>query len=281
MSLVAGLCVFGILTFFKPFDLHIFSFLELVKLTTIYGFATLIVTAVVTVLLPKILPSIFNDSHWTVLHEIIAYILLLTLVALANTAINTFVYRTNFSLFDFLSMLGMVLGVGVLPVCLGVVVKQKQLFKKFEMAATETQKLLSTHSATRVPATPTPPTTIKLSGTNRNEVLEIQPEELLLITSSDNYVEIYFLNRETAQKVIFRNTLKTMQTALSSYPQFYRCHKTNLVNVKKVRHISGNAQGLKLEVEGIKNLVPVSRNLTTAIKEKLKILAVTPQNAGH
>jgi DNA-binding LytR/AlgR family response regulator len=145
-----------------------------------------------------------------------------------------------------------------------VVVKQKVLLKRYEAAARETEALVTVTKA------PAQVGLIKLIGTNRNEELQIEPERLLLLTASDNYVEIFFIEAVKIKKQLFRNTLKTMESAMSNQPQFYRCHKAHIVNLKKVIHVSGNAQGLKLEIEGLSELVPVSRNLTTQIKERLK-----------
>jgi hypothetical protein len=279
MSAMAGLCVFGILVFFQPFGLHELSTQVLLKSTSIYGLATFAVSALVVFVFPLLLPSVFDERHWTVAHEIGTYVLLLSLVAVANVVINGVLYDNHFSLDNFLSMLMMVVGVGILPVTIGVLVKQKILLKKFETAATTTDALLiSGNSSTKAPNLGH---LVRLCGTNRNEVLELMPNHLLMITASDNYVEIYFEENDGIQKKLFRNTLKAMENAVANHPQFYRCHKAYIVNLKKVVHISGNAQGLKLEIEGFKNLVPVSRNLTVEIKEKLKVLAATSPKAGH
>ena len=45
-----------------------------------------------------------------------------------------------------------------------------------------------------------------------------------------------------------------------------RCHRSHLVNLKKVKNISGNAQGLKLELINQSEMVPVSRNYIPIIK---------------
>ncbi len=264
MSVVAGICVFGVLTLLKPFSLHELATPVLLKTTGIYGLATLVVTALVVFVLPRLLPSVFAESHWTVAHEIVAYLFILSLVAFTNLIINIHLYNNTFSLENFLSMLTMVLSVGILPVVIGVVVKQKVLLKRYEAAARETEALVTVTKA------PAQVGLIKLIGTNRNEELQIEPERLLLLTASDNYVEIFFIEAGKIKKQLFRNTLKTMESAMSNQPQFYRCHKAHIVNLKKVIHVSGNAQGLKLEIEGLSELVPVSRNLTTQIKERLK-----------
>ena len=55
------------------------------------------------------------------------------------------------------------------------------------------------------------------------------------------------------------------------FPQFFRCHKSYLVNLHQVKHISGNAQGHKLHLFYGDELIPVSRKNNSIIKEKLEI----------
>lgn len=263
-SLVSGICVFGVLTLLKPFSLHELTTPVLLRTTGIYGFATFVVTTLVVFVLPRLLPSVFAERHWTVAHEILTYLFLLCLVTLTNLTINVFLYENNFSVANFIPMLTMVVSVGILPVVIGVLGKQNILLKRFKAAAKEAEVLVN------VTKGPAQGKSIKLTGTNRNEELLIEPDRLLLLTASDNYVEIFFIEAGKIKKQLFRNTLKTMESAMSNQPQFYRCHKAHIVNLKKVIHVSGNAQGLKLEVEGLSELVPVSRNLTTQIKERLK-----------
>ena len=265
MSLIAGLCVFGILTLFKPFNLHEVGWLELFRLALIYSLTATVVSLFVVVLLPALLPRVFDDRHWTVLHEIGGYLFLMVMITLANSILNIFVHQSRFSFQGFTAMLGMVLSVAILPITLGVLVKQKRLVKKFELAATDTEKLIESQPA----ITATSAELIAITGNNKNERLEIKPNDLLLLTASDNYIEICFLEHGKLQKRLFRNTLKSVQESLTNYPEFFRTHKTHFVNLKKVVKVTGNAQGLKLHLAELTEPVPVSRNLTAAIKEKL------------
>lgn len=270
MSLIAGLCVFGVLTLFKPFNLHEVSRLVLFQLALIYSLTATVVSMFVVVLLPAVLPRVFDDRHWTVLHEIGGHLFLIMAITFANSVLNIFLYKSSFSLHGFTGMLGKVLSIAILPITLGVLLKQKQLVKKFERDASDTEKLiepLGNDSETTIRTTEN--NILTLTGHNKSERLEVQSNDLLLITASDNYIGIYFLENGKLQKRLFRNTLKSVQENLTNYSEFFRAHKTHLVNLKKVVKVTGNAQGLKLHLAELPEPVPVSRNLTGAIKEKL------------
>jgi hypothetical protein len=270
MSLIAGLCVFGVLTLFKPFNLHEVSRLVLFQLALIYSLTATVVSMFVVVLLPAVLPRVFDDRHWTVLHEIGGHLFLIMAITFANSVLNIFLYKSSFSFHGFTGMLGKVLSIAILPITLGVLLKQKQLVKKFERDASDTEKLiepLGNDSETTIRTTEN--NILTLTGHNKSERLEVQSNDLLLITASDNYIGIYFLENGKLQKRLFRNTLKSVQENLTNYSEFFRAHKTHLVNLKKVVKVTGNAQGLKLHLAELPEPVPVSRNLTGAIKEKL------------
>ena len=62
----------------------------------------------------------------------------------------------------------------------------------------------------------TPPV-IKLVGDNQSEVLELAPENLWFLSSADNYVNIVFEQKNSLQSVLFRSTLKKMETVLTGF----------------------------------------------------------------
>src|SRR5215471_9595112 len=83
--------------------------------------------------------------------------------------------------------------------------------------------------------------------------------------------KIIHLDKGTTQQKVIRNSLKNLEDQLSKYPGIYRCHRTCLVNLQKVIHASGNAQGIKLHLNGTNELIPVSRSLTQEIKQKIAV----------
>jgi DNA-binding LytR/AlgR family response regulator len=70
-----------------------------------------------------------------------------------------------------------------------------------------------------------------------------------------------------------------MEEQLAAHPAFFRCHRMYLVNLQRVISVSGNAQGLKLQLDGLEEAIPVSRNLTETVREKLHFLSHSPQKA--
>jgi DNA-binding LytR/AlgR family response regulator len=48
-----------------------------------------------------------------------------------------------------------------------------------------------------------------------------------------------------------------------------KCHRAFLVNVKHIEYVKGNSQGLKLMLAAIDFEIPVSRNYSKDLKERV------------
>ena len=69
------------------------------------------------------------------------------------------------------------------------------------------------------------------------------------------------------KKVTYRVTLSSFEAQLEKSSGLVRCHRSYLVNLKNVENISGNAQGLKLELKNQSEMVPVSRKYIPIVRQ--------------
>ncbi|MDR3235716.1 MAG: LytTR family transcriptional regulator DNA-binding domain-containing protein [Prevotellaceae bacterium] len=88
--------------------------------------------------------------------------------------------------------------------------------------------------------------------------LSITKENLLYIASADNYVEIWYLNKETPTKLIVRNSLKTIEKNLGN-SHVVRSHRSYIVNLEAVKVIRRQKDGIYMDF-GIEHIpdIPVS-----------------------
>ena len=101
---------------------------------------------------------------------------------------------------------------------------------------------------------------LQLPSQNKSETYTAKVNELLCIKSVENYIEVYTVKESKLSKTILRNTLKNLQENLLEFDCFEQCHRSYLVNLNKVQHFTGNAQGLSLQFSNeIQLKVPVSR----------------------
>jgi DNA-binding LytR/AlgR family response regulator len=151
--------------------------------------------------------------------------------------------------------------VGIFPTLINVLLHQRRLMKTYHAAATE----MSNHIA---PVEHLDTGLITLTGDNQNESLRLSVDALRYIAAADNYVQVHHIVDGQPRKTMLRSTLKKMEEALTGHPRLYRCHRTYLVNLDFVSHISGNAQGYRLHLRDENDIsIPVSRNLNDEIRQ--------------
>lgn len=280
MCFFAACSVFCVLFFLNPFGISSLPKQQQLELSLKFAGVTLMITFLVIIVLPKSFPQLFDEKHWKVIHEISFLLLLLFFIALGNAWLIMLYNKTGFSFKLFRVMSGYTVLIGFLPVTVSVLLKQQHLLKKYSAGAKQLDAIIHKHEIVEQTvesfAKNDSPTTvasfpkIELVGEGSNEKLELTAEELLFITASDNYVKITYFHNNTLKELLFRSTLKKLETCLIEHSQFYRCHKTFVVNLDKVIHISGNTQGYKLHFAETEEILPVSRSLNKEIKQKLE-----------
>ena len=155
------------------------------------------------------------------------------------------------------------MAIGVFPITAVVLINQARLNNKFKGESLLINALVE-NSVKEIP--PTQNLAIKILSENGSVELELLPEDLLFAKSDDNYVEIVFFHNGKKSRKLIRNTLKNIHAMFPDHQDFYRCHKSYVVNLIRVNHISGNAQGYKLHLKDTDEIVPVSRSNNENIK---------------
>lgn len=89
--------------------------------------------------------------------------------------------------------------------------------------------------------------------------LSVKRDHFLYLESSDNYVNVYYLNKGKISKYLLRNTLKKMEDYFKN-SEIVRCHRSFMVNFEKVKVIRKEKEGLQLELDLPSVIdIPVSR----------------------
>jgi LytTr DNA-binding domain len=95
----------------------------------------------------------------------------------------------------------------------------------------------------------------------------IKKENLLYIESAENYVNICYLNKGKVSKYLLRDTLKKMEENFSG-TEIIRCHRSYIVNFEKVKVISKDRDGLKLEFDNPSVTdIPVSKTYVNGVMQ--------------
>jgi DNA-binding LytR/AlgR family response regulator len=115
--------------------------------------------------------------------------------------------------------------------------------------------------------------TLVLMAENEKDKLDLNPNNLFYIESSDNYSTVIFLNDDhKVSKKLLRGSLKRIESQIT-FPFIVRCHRSYIVNLKQINHIKGNAQGYRIEFKSeLNDAIPVSRSYSKALFERLESL---------
>ena len=111
--------------------------------------------------------------------------------------------------------------------------------------------------------------------TLENDSLDINRKKIILIKSTGNYLEFY-LNDGNGhiKKLLKRGRIHQAEKDLAPFPEFFRCHRAFVINLKHAKQIRGNSKNARLIVDQKIEEIPVSRSLFTTLKDKLdKIIA--------
>ena len=289
-----GLFIFVFLLVFKPFGLAGFPISKLIVVSIIYGFITFSCVISASVILPIFFPSFFREDIWTTGKQIITVTGVVVVVGLVNYLISPLLVHTNYSMRDLLWFQGVTLVIALLPVTIFTLLKQNSLLKKFEQQAAILEKKLQEKldpDKKQEPPALSPEKknefpVIELTGDYHGEKLVLPPEDLYLIAAANNYVKVYFIKKARLParsgidgngvvgqgKVsysIIRMTMKKVEESLEAWPDFFRCHRAYIINLDKVQHVEGNAQGYKIRLADVEEPIPVSRNLNSEFSDKL------------
>jgi hypothetical protein len=117
------------------------------------------------------------------------------------------------------------------------------------------------------PASPRSRELLHLTSDNEKDVLSVAVDDLLYLESQDNYLAVVFMDSGQRRSSLIRSSLKRIEAMAGT--QLTRCHRSFMVNLRRVRACHGNQHGLKLTLEGNDDPIPVSRGYTQVILDEL------------
>ena len=271
-SLAFGIFVFLFLFIFHPFGLERTSAGRMAKIASYYGVLCFLILLIALLVIPRLFPGAFQECKWTVWKEILHIIACTLAVSVGNIIFSHLYFGERLDGALILNFGWFTFSVGIIPITLLVMYRQIRLIKAFGREAAELNDRMAgaDHREMAGGATgadrETPGVDQVLIGSeNGQESVRLSVRSFLYAEAADNYVKLFYIrDGKPAQKMI-RSTLKRLEEGFRGHEGVYRCHRTYLVNMDKIIHIAGNAQGYKLYLEGVEAYIPVSRNLNRQI----------------
>lgn len=108
---------------------------------------------------------------------------------------------------------------------------------------------------------------IVLTGENKLDVLKIKQEDLICISSADNYVEVTYLSNNIVQRKLLRTTLKNVH---AQKPELLKVHRSHVINPDHFKEWKDSNTIMLTAIE-----LPVSKSY----KQNLQSLGHSPLKA--
>jgi hypothetical protein len=246
----------GFLFFFEPFNFNEFSFNERVIISLVISVITFAVLSFNMMVIPSFIKSFMDTQKWNIFKEILWNIWLLITVGFGY-----FIYFRFNPIFEIApnDALKIIL-ISILAISILVVLNQNRLMKLNVNLAIELNKKLSSKLNTGH-------NIVFFESEYKKDSISLTVNSIRVIKSAGNYIEIYYIDNGEMVKHFVRNTLSYAEKLLENYNFIFKCHRTYLVNTHFIKKAEGSPQGVKLEVENLDFLVPVSRNYLSKLQE--------------
>lgn len=261
LSISFGLFLF--ILFFQPFPLDHFDFNN--RLLFVAGFAAIVFLFMVIVRI---------NFHWLVKRSMqnnpepfsLYYISGFIILALSSVAFAFYLHYVGLVEITFFIMAKVVLICLAPPVVLGLYDSIKELRQKNELLLKEkeaAQKQVEKYEDDYLNKS------IEFVSEKSTENLILPVSEVAFIRSADNYVEVVYREGESFKKRLLRNTLKNIEQQLKPFPDFIRCHRICVVNIRFTEKLLRKYSGHWLTIKGFDEQIPVSRQYLLKFREAI------------
>lgn len=227
-----------------------------------YGLVTFVILLIDLYLIPFFLPSLFENKRWTGLKQIIWLVFIIFSIGLGNF-VYTSVLLSFWNLHFFFMFQVYTSVVGIIPIVVLTIIQQNILLAQNLKSAQEFNSSLNRKNETQGDEW------VCLTADNEKDRFEIELSHLLYIESTGNYIEIFYTKEGKLKSALLRSTLKRTELQLEQYPSMQKCHRAFVVNIDKITQVKGNSQGLRLALNDTETEIPVSRNFSKDLKDRI------------
>lgn len=103
-----------------------------------------------------------------------------------------------------------------------------------------------------------------------NNLVKVNRHELTYIRAEGNYIALHFKQEAKATPPLYRATMKQVEEQLLDFPEFFRCHRSFIINLNTIASSQGNSQGLFIKVNGADEKIPVARPKIKLLRQMLE-----------
>lgn len=253
------------LLIFQPFGLNEFTGSNKYLFIAGYGLVTFVILSFDNMLLRAVLRTKKSQTTWTVKKQILLLTLILFTIGVGNFFYSALLLQFHNLLIGFLMFQFFTVAVGILPVIIITILNENIKSKAFlKQANTLNVNIPSTHKTEELERT------ICLTDDSEKIPFVLPISNFLFAESTGNYLKIYYIKDNKVKSTLLRTTLTKAESQLESHSDIMKCHRAFLVNIENIEQVKGNAQGLRLQLKHTDEEIPVSRNYTKDLRDKIQ-----------
>ena len=261
IAVSTGVFIALFLLYFEPFNFHLNTIGNKVFHMFFFGCISTFVLLLFLYVFPLLLPNLFSDKNWKLGYQIILNMLILIVIATFNSIYSNYMNSIPFGWGSYWLILSRTCVLGFLPIAFITFFDYYQKVKSNLKLANNILKNKKEFLEDSKEAAH------QLSTDLKNETFSFSEHDFNYAIADGNYTDVCSLDENTLKKVTYRVTLSSFETQLKEASSIVRCHRSYMVNLKKVKNISGNAQGLRLELINQSEIIPVSRKYIPIVKQ--------------
>jgi len=109
---------------------------------------------------------------------------------------------------------------------------------------------------------------IEFKGQGSKDRITLSLANFLYGKSQDNYVELYYLEKEQLKKFLIRSPLSNLSKSINNLV-IVRCHRSYIVNLLQVTAVKGGNYEITLNIDPFDSTIPVSKSYQDSTLETL------------
>lgn len=258
-----GIGMFLFLLFFQPFLPRNPDFNNKLLIFAGFGSITVVLLYLLRIAIPAILPKVFSSDKWTFSKELLLGFIFLALNSVAFVFYTRYVGGIKITFHTTIIIV-------IMSLVAAVVLINNNELRYLKIQINQLSEHESKDKIIEEPVSEEKDTLIEFESENKSEYFHLLLNQLILIKSANNYIEVFYKQNEKVNHRLIRNTMKNTEQLFSKYPSLIRCHRSCIVNKNYIEKISKDENGLKLKLFDYQQIIHVSRQYVLTVKEALK-----------
>lgn len=218
---------------------------------------------------PYCFPSLFEERQWSVSKAFLFLLYNFIIIGFWNHIISSLLNQHTILALqsgnDLILMVFRTVAVGTIASFFLILIKYNFLARKNLQISQELNREIKNQLS--IPLVKSGQKNIKLILDNKT--ISFEREHLIYISAEGNYIKLIFRNSINQKPQLYRSTLKQAETALEEFPEFFKCHRSFIINLNAIESSSGNSQGLSVKMAGQDLKIPVARPKIKSLKHHL------------